>query len=198
VDTDPPARWQPDETVSIAPPKRPAPRTLIVMAGLPGTGKSTVARALEKALPAVVLDKDRIRAALFPPPEIEYSTKQDDFCMRIMLQVAEYLLQGPGKRVILDGRTFSSRYQIDAVRGFAQRLRIPCRVIECVCADRTARKRLERDLNEGRHPATNRTYKMYLGVKAHFEPIAEPKLVVNTDDPLEFCVQRALEYIQQE
>jgi adenylylsulfate kinase len=38
---------------------------LIAMAGLPGTGKSTLANALANALGAAVLNKDRVRAALF-------------------------------------------------------------------------------------------------------------------------------------
>jgi predicted kinase len=56
---------------------------LVVMAGLPGTGKSRLATGLAQALPGVILDKDRIRAALFPPEEIEYSLPQDNFCMQI-------------------------------------------------------------------------------------------------------------------
>jgi adenylylsulfate kinase len=182
--------------VNSSPARRGISQTLIVMAGLPGTGKSTIAQALAQSLAAVVLDKDRIRAALFPATEIEYSTEQDDFCMRIMLQVAGHLLERTHKWVILDGRTFSRRYQIEEVRGFAQKLGVPCRVIECVCSDRSVRERLQRDLDEGRHPATNRTYEMYLEVKARFEPIAEPKRVVNTDDPLKLCVQQALDYVR--
>ena len=39
---------------------------LIAMAGLPGTGKSTLATALADALPAVVLDKDKLRTGSYP------------------------------------------------------------------------------------------------------------------------------------
>jgi adenylylsulfate kinase len=169
---------------------------LIVMAGLPGTGKSTIARRLADALPGIILDKDRIRATLFPPSEIEYSTRQDDFCVRIMLQVAEYVLcVDPEKHVILDGRTYSRRYQVDAVRQFARERNVSFKLVECVCADRTIKRRLDRDVAEGRHPATNRNYDMYLAVKARFEPISAPKLVVDTDEPLDGCVQCALDYI---
>ena len=129
MDPDSFARRRSGETVNSSPIQRGISQTLIVMAGLPGTGKSTIAQALAQPLAAMVLDKDRIRAALFPVAEIEYSTEQDDFCMRIMLQVAGYLLQHQQKRVILDGRTFSRRYQISQVRGFARRLGVPCRVI---------------------------------------------------------------------
>jgi predicted kinase len=70
---------------------------LIAMAGLPGTGKSTLAHHLAHALAAIVLDKDVIRAALFPPAWVEYSTEQDDFCMSVMFRVSAYsrMLQYP-------------------------------------------------------------------------------------------------------
>ena len=171
---------------------------LIAMAGLPGTGKSTLACLLADRLPAVILDKDVVRAALFHPAEIEYSTRQDDFCVTVMLHTVEYLLdRNPARHVILDGRTFSRRYQVDGVRAFARKLGTPCAFIECICSDETARRRLERDVAQGRHPARNRTYEMYLSVKAGAEPIAEPKLVVSTEGDLERCVQRCLEYIQR-
>jgi predicted kinase len=65
---------------------------IVIMAGLPGTGKSTVARSLAQRLPAAVLDKDIIRAALFSAAHVEYSSEQDDFCQEIMVQTASYLL----------------------------------------------------------------------------------------------------------
>ena len=78
---------------------------LILMAGLPGSGKSTLSRALAAKFDATVLDKDEIRAALFAPADIEYSTEQDDFCMGIMLKVAGYIFRKePSRRIFLDGR----------------------------------------------------------------------------------------------
>lgn len=171
---------------------------LIAMAGLPGTGKSAIAQRLAQALPGLILDKDTIRAALFPPSEIEYSTCQDDLCMQIMFQVARYILgKDPGKHVIFDGRTFSRRYQVDAFKGLALEIDVPFRIIECTCSDRVVRQRLERDIAEGHHPAANRDYTMYLSVKARFEPIAGPKLVVNTEEDLECCVRRCLDYVRK-
>src|SRR5438045_3281710 len=93
---------------------------LIAMAGLPGTGKSTLARGLAEALPATLLDKDVVRAALFTPEQIEYSTEQDDLCISIILQVAGYLWRRyPGRRLILDGRPFSLHAQRAAVAAWA-------------------------------------------------------------------------------
>jgi predicted kinase len=41
---------------------------LVVMSGLPGTGKSYVSRKLARSLQAVVVESDRVRKALFPRP----------------------------------------------------------------------------------------------------------------------------------
>ena len=159
---------------------------LILMAGLPGTGKSTLSRALAAELKGTVLSKDEIRAALFSPDDIEYSTEQDEFCMRVMLKVAGYLFRkDPSRRVFLDGRTFSRRYQLKRATGYANVLGQPWRILECVCSDESARQRLENDPD---HPATNRDFKLYLRVKARFEEITMQKTVINTDQPLDSCI----------
>ena len=167
---------------------------LIALAGLPASGKSTIARELARALPGALLDKDVIRAALFAPGDIEYSPVQDDFCMEIMLQAARYL-SAKGRHVLLDGRPFSKRYQVERLAAFARDNRLPLKLIEAVCPDDVVRARLEQDIDQGTHPARNRTYAMYLQVKAQAEPITLPRLVIDTTRPLEELVTACLEYI---
>jgi adenylylsulfate kinase len=166
---------------------------IVLMAGLPGTGKSALASALSEHLSGSVLSKDAIRHALFAPRDVEYTTAQDDFVMEIMLQAAERILQKHAERhVFLDGRTFSRRYQIERVVTAALRWGQPWKILECICSDETARGRLESQTSTGEHPAGNRTFALYLEIKQRFDLIAHPKIVIDTDESLERSIESAL------
>jgi len=159
------------------------------MAGLPGTGKTAVALELARRLNGRVLSKDEFRHAIFAADEIEYSTRQDDFCQQLMLETAGYLLsRDPSKYVFLDGRPFSRRYQIENVITFADSLHQPWCIIECVCSAETVRHRLEVDNRDGKHPAVNRNFQLYLDVKARHETILQPKIVIDTALAMEECI----------
>ncbi len=168
------------------------------MAGLPGTGKTTLARELVRRTQGagVILSKDEIRAALFHAEDIEYSVEQDDLVMEVMLKAARFLLEKtPTRKLILDGRTFSRRYQIDRVLEFARDLAQPSTIIECTCSDESARRRLDLEPDPS-HPARNRTFALYLEVKARFEPITYPKTTISTDRPLKECIEQALAAVE--
>jgi len=172
------------------------PKLLIAMAGLPGSGKSTLARRLGEILPAVVLDKDTIRAALFPLPEIDYSARQDDFSFAIMLQTASYLMD-KGRTVILDGRTFTQKYQVERLLRFCRAAGTMLDIIECVCPDEAAHQRLSMDSTLGLHVAANRDFGLYQKLKAQAVPIQVPHLQVDTTRSLEECISACLAYLRE-
>src|SRR6267378_3584429 len=107
---------------------------IVLMAGLPGTGKTTLACELARRTGGRMISKDEVRHALFSADEIEYSSRQDDFCLQVMLETAGYLLERDSNRILfLDGRTFSRRYQIDSVVSVTAALHQSWRILECVC-----------------------------------------------------------------
>lgn len=166
---------------------------IVLMAGLPGTGKTTLARELAQRTSGRVLSKDEIRHAIFAADEIEYSSRQDDFCLQLIMETAGYLLSQNSERVIfLDGRPFSRRYQIENVIAAAESLGQPWRIFECICSEEIARKRIEADSAADSHPAGNRDFSLYLSVKARFEAIILPKTVIDTGGELEISAQLAM------
>jgi adenylylsulfate kinase len=170
---------------------------LIAMAGLPSSGKSTLASCPERELGAVILGKDVVRASLFPPRVLDYSAVQDEIAMSAIYQAAESILRAdPGQAVIIDGQTILWPGQLRSLLDLAASLGERPPIIECVCDDEVARGRLERALAEGCHPAGNRSLALYLSLKAAAEPITLPHLVLDTGTTLmDESVRRCPEYL---
>src|SRR5579871_5734953 len=135
-------------------------------------------------------------AAIFAPAHVEYSREQDDFCQEIMLQSAAHLLRkNPSMYIFMDGRTFSQRYQRERVFDYCSELAVRWMILECVCSEPIAIARLEKDAAERCHPARNRTPELYLRVRDAWQPIDDPKLIIDTETSLNSCVERATQYL---
>lgn len=169
---------------------------IIAMAGLPGVGKTTLARALAPHLDAVILDKDRVRIGLFGASHVDYTTEQDDFCVDLMYRATIWLRHtSRAPVVILDGCTYTRADQVVALRHLAVELGEPLHIIECTCEDTLALARIESDRTNGRHPAANRDARLYRQFQAAAVPIPEPKLLLDTGRPVAANITACLTHI---
>ncbi|MFK7860217.1 MAG: AAA family ATPase [Granulosicoccus sp.] len=169
-------------------------KTIIALTGLPASGKSAVAIRLHKALDSVLLDKDRVRESMFQR-YVDYSREQNDLCLDLIYQAALYLLSRERSPVvIIDGRSYSRKSQVDTLKNVVAKARCRLCLVECICSAESARQRLLQD--QGVHPAKDRDYAMYLRSKASAEPIEEPRLILDTDElSADECAEKALAYM---
>lgn len=167
----------------------------VIMAGLPGTGKTALSEALAQRLGGIVLSKDKVRAALFPPGAITYSSGQNDFCMSVILMAAQRI--GADHKVpfiFLDGRTFSRTHHVQQVAKAAAMVGAAVCILHLHCPEEVALERIKKD--QDKHAAKNRDPLLYFLVKSYFEPITLPKLDVDTWRPLEECVEQCVAYLR--
>ena len=87
-------------TLTIPPPALGQP-VLVVLCGLPGTGKSTLARRLADALPAVIIESDRVRQRLFAPPT--YTAEESQQVHQVCHILIDWYLRHLGGKAIKVG-----------------------------------------------------------------------------------------------
>ena len=170
---------------------------VIVLAGLPGAGKSTLAAALARGLPdARVLDKDQVRHALFAP--CDYTSVERDVVFAALLDAARYHL-GRGRIVIFDGLTFSRRAQVAAVERVAEEAGAFRAVIVCDVPVEVAIERCEADATSGDgHLASNRDGELVRRVAAEMEEPAGDYLTLDMTSDVDRLVEQALAYIEEQ
>jgi predicted kinase len=171
---------------------------LILMCGLPGAGKSWLAHELVKVIDADILDRDVIRDRIFPQALLDYSAAQNELASRVSYQVAEYILaRHPDRVILLDGRPFSKRKQIEVVKKLAERLGQTLKVIYCWAPDEVVLQRLAEDFAATHNVAAGRNKTKYERIKREFEPLTIDHLDVDTSQPLPTIIDRVLDYLNR-
>jgi adenylylsulfate kinase len=164
-----------------------------VLAGLPGTGKSALARELAALTGAPVLDKDRVREALFGPAHVRHAREQDDVVVRALLAAAEDLFRsGAAALAILDGRTFTRRASVAEVEEWARARGVELAWVETVASAATARARLAADARAARHVARDRGPDLLERLAAAAEPLEVERLTLDTERASPAALARAV------
>ena len=120
----------------------PAPQAqpaIIVVSGLPGTGKSYFCRRLAERLPFLILESDALRKLLFPVPT--YSASESAHLFRTIYYLIEELLR-KGIPVILDATNLEERHR-ERIYNIAERLNARLIMVRVEAPPELVQKRLK-------------------------------------------------------
>lgn len=159
---------------------------IIIVFGLPGSGKTYFAKALSKKINASYINSDTIRET-FPHPN-RYSRQDKNIVYDMMLNKMLKAMH-EGKTVVLDA-TF---YKNDFRRRFSSYVREQnvLHFIEVVADESVIRHRLSERQN------SHADFNIYQMIKADWDPVQFPHLTIqSTDSNINQMISQALEYLE--
>ncbi len=169
---------------------------LIIFAGLPGTGKSSLAEAAGRALGIPVFAKDWLEGVLVRcqlQPKTADGPSLGFASYELLTTLAERQLR-LGQSVILDSvagtQTIRAQWQDLAVRHSAV-----WRVIECICSDEPAHRARLNGRVRGIPGWHELTWADVESVAANYAPWHEPRLVMDAVQPLSDNIAAVLRYL---
>ncbi|MGB9723605.1 MAG: YegS/Rv2252/BmrU family lipid kinase [Chloroflexia bacterium] len=169
---------------------RPA---LVLLCGLPGTGKSHLARCLAERLPLVIVSSDQVRRLLFPHPA--YTPEEHHIVHSTCLEVVAGLLE-EGDSVIFDATNLLRRHR-QRYYTLAEEKGAALLILQTTAAPEVVRRRLQ-EREEGRLPddESEADWAVYLDYAGKMEPIRRPHRVVDTGGDLSAAVEEIARYLE--
>lgn len=145
---------------------------LILIMGLPGTGKTTFARALSGRIGAVHLNSDIVRREL--GKRGAYTPADKESVYRELYRRTETYLRR-GRDVIVDS-TFFKKSIRDPYFQLAERYGVPVQLILLQAGEETLKERLSKP-----RPDSEADYDVYRKIKAAYEAPDPPFLELHSD-----------------
>ncbi len=136
---------------------------VILLVGLPGSGKSTLATKLAKRHNYAHIDRDSIRARLFPDGAKFNDAEKHAANLAVLAELRQRCATGRG--CVVDGMTFGRRSERDAAQGIAGEYGFNCVLLWLDCPAEVAAARVTAQI----HPARDRDATLVREVASRFE-----------------------------
>jgi predicted kinase len=163
---------------------------IVVICGLPGVGKTTLARGLAPLINAAVLSTDKIRKELIATPT--YIWQERRLVYDVMTLIAKYC-QNAGINCILDA-TFTTENSRKELR---RKLALKCNqfsIIECICSEDVIVSRLRNREND----FSDADITIYRKMKNIYEPVRGEHIIVGTSNPSNIDIKKIAEQIMKD
>ena len=144
---------------------------LVALMGLPGCGKTTVARRLHALSPElIVLSRDVVRRELVAQPDYSAGEKRAVFYALLSRAGPEL---ADGRDVLIDGMTFSRAAERENAAASAEAAGAVFLAVQCECPLEVALDRVRAQRKAAAaHPAGDRDEALVREVAARFEPVS--------------------------
>jgi len=163
---------------------------LVIVSGLPGTGKSFFCRRLAERLPAVILESDALRRMLFPQPD--YSQTESTRLFKTIRLLTERLLIR-GFCIIMDATNLSERYR-EYFYSIAERLDVKLIIVSVKAPPLLVKERLAArsgNLDE----RSGADWQVYMKMKPSVEKITRKHYAVDTSRDITPVIDRVMREI---
>lgn len=160
---------------------------LIIICGLQGTGKTTVAKKIAKKIKAFLFIADVIRRELFK--KRKYNIEEHQRVYDEMFIRAKKLLKEK-KDVILDA-TFTNKKDRIRAQKIAQKAKVDFKIIEVVCPENIIKKRIEKRLGD----ESEARFEVYLKYKKFFNPVISKHIIIDTSGTLKDIDKQIKKYL---
>jgi predicted kinase len=160
---------------------------IVIVTGLPGSGKSYFASRLASMLDADYINSDRIRKNLFT--QRTYSEEEKLKVYEEMLLQMRKAVEN-NNNVVLDGTFYKNDIRRKFIKGIEGKE--PVFFFEIYSDEPVIKERLKKD-----RPYSEADFEIYKKIKMQWEPIEEPHLLLqSTNDNIEDMLQKAANYLQ--
>jgi len=177
-----------ESSLADLPPRQTRP-ALVLVSGLPGSGKSYFSRELSKRYPLTHLNSDVLRRALFP--HAAHSAAESTRLFAAVHALVERLLSR-GAGVVLDATNLKAAHR-RPLYDIAERAGAALVIVHTEAPTEVARHRLEsRARGQDIEDASEATAPVYDRMRREAEPIARPHIRVDTSKDLEPALQEVL------
>ncbi len=165
---------------------------LILMSGLPGSGKSYLSERLAAELSAVIVESDRVRKALFSHPT--YSARESTIVHRTCQQTMRWLLR-EGARVIFDA-TNLVEFQREMLYRLAERSGARLLIVRVVAPEDVIRERLARR-NADAESTSDADWRVYRRMSGREQTIRRSHLCVDSSGDIDGAVRKVVRAVRR-
>jgi predicted kinase len=162
---------------------------VIIVFGLPGTGKTYFASKLAEQINAEYVNSDRLRKELFP--KRTYSDREKEIVYKAILEKTKRSID-ENKDVVLDATFYRNDVRKMLIREIQNKSEIF--FIEIIADENVIRQRLRKE-----RPHSEADFEVYKLIQRQWEPLGEPHLVLNsTGDNIHQMLEKTMDHLQKE